>query len=134
MFEVGDEVGHFLGVDFLFDAFGHEGFAAGGDVFDFGAEDVVLLVLGAAEGEAGVGFGGDEAGEDAAVGEAEDVFEEVGGDFAVGIENVDENFLRRTVFHRFEAGADVVAFAFELVAVEAFAAIDELATAALAFE
>ena len=118
----------------MFEAFGHEGFAAGGDVVDFGAEDVVLLVLGAAEGEAGVGFGGEEAGEDAAVGEADYVFEEVGRNLAVGIENVNENFLRRAVLYRFQAGADVVAFAFELVAVEAFAAIDELAARRVAFE
>jgi len=52
----------------------------------------VFLVLGAAEGEA-ESVSRDKAGEDAAVGEAEDVFEEVGGDFAVGIENVDEEFL-----------------------------------------
>jgi len=37
------------------------------------------------------------------------------------------NFWRRAVFDRFEARADVVAFTFELVAIEALAAIDELA-------
>ena len=66
-------------------------------------------------------------GDDAAVGQAHRVVEELRRDLTAGVEDVDQDFLGGAVLDRLQAGADVVPFAGQLVAVHALAAIDELA-------
>ena len=58
------QVGHFLEVQGLLDAFGHERSAGGADLGDLGAEDGLVDSLGLAELQAGAGLLGQEAGED----------------------------------------------------------------------
>ena len=86
--------------DLLFEPFRHERFAAAADFVDVFAEEAVGLVLGAAEDEALVGFGGDHSGQHAAVAQPDGVVEKLRRHLAVGIEDVNQNLLRRAMLHR----------------------------------
>ena len=119
--EVGDEVADFVGGEAVEEAFGHhrEGrFLAGFDVGDGNDERLV----GGLDGERLRSFFGDDALDDAAVGEAEDVDFVFAGDDAAGVEDVVEDVVEVVSLGAGELGGDLGPFAEELVAVAQFLA------------
>lgn len=113
--EVGDEVADFFGGEAVEEAFGHHGdggFLAGFDVAEGKREGFV----GGLDGDGGGILFGDDALDDASVGEAED------GDFvfarndAAGVEDVVEDVVEVVALATGEVGGDLGPFAEELVA------------------
>ncbi len=114
-FEILNQVGHLLGGDGGFEAFGHEGDAGAGEGFDLAAQDGVGAAVGAFEGEIAGGLAGDETAEGATVVGFDEVERKVGGDFAIGVEDVGDELLGGPAFDGSEMWADVVALVCEFV-------------------
>src|SRR5947209_5464471 len=83
----GEQVGHGLRVNLLFESFGHERLAGTLDLFDVLPQDGFLSAQRAAERDAGRRFGGDEPGNDTAVVQSDRIFEIVRANFPVWVEN-----------------------------------------------
>ncbi len=102
-----DEAGEFLSGQFEFEAFGHEADAGGLQFSDIAAADGVLLISAAAECECGGSFCGEHSGEGLSAVCNGDELEEVGPDFAIGVEDVCEQFCGCAVSDGEQAGADI---------------------------
>ena len=80
--------------DLVLQALRHEGEAGGADLHDVLLEDLVGQSLGAAQGQRGVGLGGDDPGEDPAVLGGDDVVDEVPINRRARIEDIVQEHLR----------------------------------------
>ena len=125
--QVGHQVGEFVGGDDFGDVGGHEGEGGLLLLVDVGFGEGEFLALSVGEDELGAFFAADEAGEDAAVGEAERGGAEGDIDVAVGVEDVFEQAVEAAVADAVELRADERAFVGDLVAGGAVLFIDGLA-------
>ena len=116
-----DQAGEILAGEFQFEAFGHEADSGGLQFGDIAAVEGILLVAAAAESDCSVCFFDEDTGRGLTGVVDGDELQEVGADFAVGIEDVCEQFGGSAVAYGEQAGSDIGTECSESMAAAAFA-------------
>ena len=114
--EVGDQVGEVGGFQVVLQALGHQRLARRPDRVEVGAEDHLELPFLPLQGDRVAGLRGDQARDDAAVGQRGRVRGVAGVDVAVRVEDRREQGLGRGVGQGGQVRSDLVSLAVELVA------------------
>ena len=95
--------------DLLLETLGHERLLGGGHLVDVFAEDDVPLPLGVDQLDGGLGLGGEQPADHAAVGGGDGVLDEVALDAPAGVEDVDQQLVAGDGGHAGEVRADLAA-------------------------
>ncbi len=129
-----DEVSEVLAGEFLFEAFGHEADAGGLEFGDVGSVECGLLFTAAGERD-GIGcFCAEDTGNGLTIVSDGDELQEVRTDFAIGVEDLCEEFCWRAVFDSEQAGSDIGAEVSHAMAGAAFLLEDGASLLAVAGE
>ncbi len=121
-----EQIGKLLGGDLFFEPLGHERFLGGDELFDIVAEEADGLAFGIDQLDGGLGLGGEEAVDGAAVGGGDGVGDEVAFDAPARVKDVDQELGLGMSGHACEVWADLASLAAMHVALAALLFEDEL--------